>query len=122
MLQLLCLYNKWRLLANNRRMELTASNILPIVFLLGGIATILILPAIELSKKTKYSKKDFYTNISTTFFAGSLLILFSLAFFMHQNYNPEVLKYLTLFGAIGGIALSLCMILFSKLRLYYATA
>ncbi len=100
---------------------LTAGNVLLFILLLGGFATLLVQQSIEISKGNKYNGNDFHARFTTSFVLGSIIILIAIASFLRNIENEDLFAYLIIFGAIGGIALSMIQILFSKLRLNYMT-
>ena len=99
----------------------TPRNALIFILIIGGISLLLIQQAIDISKGLKYDGNEFHTKFTTSFVFGWFTIFIAMFLMLYQYDNEDLFNYLTLFGALGGIALSMMQIHFSKLRLNYGT-
>lgn len=99
----------------------TPKNIGLFILLLGGYAILLINRSIDVFKGLKYDGNEFHTNFTTTFVFGSLIIVLVTSHLLYQYNDEDLFRYLILFGTMGGIALSMMQIHFTKYRLNYAT-
>jgi hypothetical protein len=99
----------------------SATEVLLYILLLGGYLLLTVQQGIAVSNGEKADGSEFHTKYTTSFVFGSLIVVAVTAYLLYGVQNEDVFRYLTLVGAIGGIALSMMMLHFTKLRLNYAT-
>lgn len=102
-------------------MAISATQVLLGILLLGGYLLLIVQQGVAISNGEKLDGNAFHTQYTTSFIFGSLIVISVTSYLLYDKRNEDLFRYLVLVGAIGGIALSMMMIHFTKLRLNYAT-
>lgn len=102
-------------------MAMSATQILLLILLLGGYLLLTVQQGIAIANGEKLDGNAFHTQFTTSFVFGSLIVISVTAYLLYEYQNEDLFRYLTFVGAVGGIALSMMMLQFTKLRLNYAT-
>jgi len=102
-------------------MAMTATQILLLILLLGGYLLLTVQQGIAIANGEKVDGNAFHTQYTTSFVFGSVIVVGVTAYLLYGYQNEDLFRYLTGIGAIGGIALSMMMLHFTKLRVNYAT-
>ncbi len=102
-------------------MAISATQVLLGILLLGGYLLLTVQQGIALANGEKLDGNAFHTQYTTSFVFGSVIVLFVTMYLLYDKTYEDTFRYLVFIGAIGGIALSMMLLHFTKLRLNYAT-